>query len=95
MSAPCRVLRFRPAGSGDCTLPGARRLIDVYLDDDHSPIGSIVHLEPTAGAPARWAYLLSDGRATGLQSTHSRQDLELAVQDHYFHDLTHDGRQTA
>jgi len=95
MTAPSRVLRFRPAGSGSCTQPGARRLIDVYLDDDRTPVGSIVRLEPEAGAPARWAFVLSDGRATGLQSTHSRQDLELAIQEHYFHDLTHDGRQTA
>ncbi|MBX3748543.1 MAG: hypothetical protein KF897_00475 [Opitutaceae bacterium] len=95
MNAPSRVLRFRPAGSAGCTLPGARRLIDVYLDDDRSPIGSIVRLEPEAGAPARWAFVLSDGRATGLQSTHSRQDLELAIGEHFFHDLTHDGRQTA
>lgn len=95
MSTPCRVLRFRPAGSAGCTLPGTRRLIDVYLDDDRSPIGSIVRLDPDGGAPTRWAYVLSDGRATGLQSTHSRQDLEIAVQEHYFHDLTHDERQTA
>ena len=95
MSAPCRVIRFRPAGSDRCAVPGAQRLVDVHLNDDKSPVGHIVLLPAEKGAPVRWAYLLSDGRATGLQSTHSRQDLEADVREFYFQELTADRRQSA
>ena len=84
MNAPCRVLRFRPAGSATCAVPHARSLIDVYLNDGKTPVGHIVLLDSQAVAPARWTYILSDGRVTGLQSTYSRQDLEADVREYYF-----------
>ena len=90
MNAPCHVLRFRPAGSATCAAPRARSLIDVFLNDGKTPVGHIVLLDCEAGTPVRWAFLLSDGRATGLQSTHSRQDLEAAVREYYFQELTAD-----
>jgi hypothetical protein len=54
-----------------------------------------VRLDPEPGTPERWAYVLADGRATGLQSTLSRQDLEGSIMEHYFHDLTADARRSA
>jgi len=95
MSAPCRVLRFRTAGSDATPWPGGRRLIDVHLDASQTPAGHIVRLEAGAGVPARWAYVLPDGRATGLQSTCSRQDLEAAIREYYFQELVADRLRSA
>jgi hypothetical protein len=95
MNPPSNVLRFRPAGSDACTLPGAQRLTDVFLNEDPKPAGHVVLLKPEGGAPARWAYVLSDSRATGLQSIHSRQDLEEGIREYYFQELTADGLQSA
>jgi hypothetical protein len=95
MSAPRRVLRFRTAGNAGFAVPQARTLIDLFLNDETVPTGHIVRLDPEPGTPERWAYVLADGRATGLQSTLSRQDLEGSIMEHYFHDLTADARRSA
>jgi hypothetical protein len=89
VSSPRQVLRFRSAG-GDG--PG---VLAVILGDSPMPAGHIVHLSATPEVPARWAYTLNDGRATGLQSTLSRQDLEGQIIDYYFHDLVADQRHSA
>lgn len=95
MSTTVRVLRFRTAGSDAAASSGGRRLIDVHLNDSRTPAGHIVQLDAEAGAPARWAYVLEDGRATGLQSTHSRQDLEAAIREYYYQELVADRLRSA
>ena len=71
-------------------MPGTRVILDVLQDDDPIPVRHIVHLVAEPGAPARWAFMLSDGRATGMHSTLSRSDLEGQVMEHYFQDLIAD-----
>lgn len=95
MSSPHRLLRFRRTGSAPIAAPGTRVLLDLWLDAELEPVGHVVELAPSPGAPTRWAYVLHDGRATGLQSTFSRQDLETRIVEHYFEDLVADQRHTA
>lgn len=95
MTSPHRLLRFRQAGNAQPVAAGARVLLDLWLDAGAEPVGHVVELAPSPGAPTRWAYLLHDGRATGLQSTFSRQDLETRIVEHYFEDLVADERHTA
>lgn len=95
MNSLCCVLRFRPTADAAIAMPKARPLLDVFLNDEKTPAGRIVLLEPEPGTPARWTYVLSDGRATGLQSTYSRQDLEGAVREFYFQELAADLRRSA
>ncbi len=95
MSVAGRSLRFRTAGSASLALPEARTLVDLFINDEPAAAGHIVLLKPEPGAPARWAYVLADGRATGLQSTRSRAALESCVADYYFHDCAADYRCSA
>jgi len=95
MSVAPRSLRFRTAGSGSFALPEARTLIDLFLNDETTPVGHIVLLKPEPGAPARWAYILADGRATGLQSTRSRAALESCIADYYGEETSADQRCSA
>jgi hypothetical protein len=74
---------------------GSRVLLDLWLDEAPAPIGHIVELAAGPGTPLRWAYLLADGRPTGLQSTNSRQDLESRILEYYFQDLTAEQRHSA
>lgn len=84
MSVAPRTLRFRTAGSAGFVLPDAHTVADLFLNEETFATGHIVLLQPEPGTPARWAYVLADGRATGLQSTHSRAALESSVADYYF-----------
>lgn len=95
MNSPHRLLRFSRAASPQSVTPGSRALLDLWLDAGSEPIGHVVELAPSPGAPTRWAYVLHDGRVTGLQSTFSRQDLETRIVEHYFEDLVADQRHTA
>lgn len=95
MSSPRRILRFRSAGSEGLAVPGDRTRLMVLLDDNPAPIGWIVQLPGTPEIPARWAYVLNDGRATGLQSTLSRHDLEGQIIEYYFQELVADRRHSA
>ncbi|MCC6415454.1 MAG: hypothetical protein IT582_06065 [Opitutaceae bacterium] len=95
MNAPFRLLRFRTAVSEGLAVAGARRLLDVYLDDQPLPVGHVMLHAAEPGAPVRWSYLLADGRPTGLQSVHSRHGLESRIIEHYFEDLIADQRHTA
>lgn len=90
------VLRFRTAGNGGPALPAPGRLIvDLLVNDHAAPVGHIAWLEPSPGIPGRWIYLSADGRATGLQSVLSRQDLEGMVAEHHFQALTADDQRSA
>jgi len=95
VNSPHRLLRFRQAGSPTIDAPATRVLLDLWLDDAPEPVGHVVELAASPGAPMRWAYVLHDGRATGLQSAFSRQDLETRIVEHYFEDLVADERHTA
>ena len=95
MSAPRRVLRFRSAGGERSALPGTRVILDVWQDENPVPVGHIMHLEAETGAPARWTFVMSDGRATGMHSILSRSDLEGQVMEYYFEDLIADQRHSA
>ena len=95
MNAASHILRFRSAGSAGPAVPPARLLVDLFIDDATTATGHIIVLNPEPGAPERWAYILADGRATGLQSTLSRADLEGCVAEHYFQALTADQRCSA
>ncbi|MCF7760980.1 MAG: hypothetical protein K9M98_10805 [Cephaloticoccus sp.] len=76
-------------------MPGSRVLLDVLLDDKPTPVGHIVQHAAGHGTPARWAFHLSDGRATGLHSTLSRQDIEGQISELYFQELIADQRHSA
>lgn len=95
MSAASRTLRFRSAGSVGPAVAPARLLVDLFIGDAATPTGHIVRFEAEPGAPERWAYILADGRATGLHSTLSRADLEGCVAEYYFQELTADQRCSA
>jgi hypothetical protein len=95
MSAPRCVLRFRSAGNAGPAVPGARTLVDLMINDAPAPAGHILWLEPAPGTPGRWAYMLADGRATGLQSVLSRQDIEGIVAEYYFSAMTADRQRSA
>ncbi len=95
MSVAPRSLRFRTAGSDSLALPGAQTLVDLFFNDETAPAGHIVLLNPAPGTPARWAYILADGRATGLQSTGSRAALEGCIADFYFQESAADQRCSA
>ena len=95
MNSPFRLLRFRSAGDGGLALAETRRLLAVHLDDQTEPVGYVWHHLAEPGVPARWSYVLADGRPTGLQSTASRHDLESRILEYYFEDLIADQRHTA
>lgn len=95
MSAPRCVLRFRSAGSAGLAVPGGRTLVDLFINDASTPAGHIRWLEPAPGTPGRWAYVLADGRATGLQSVLSRQDIEGMVAEYYFGAMMGDRQRSA
>lgn len=95
MSAPRRVLRFRTPGSVGSLVPDGRVLLDLFVDEASAAAGHIVELPAAPGLPVRWAYVLADGRATGLQSTYSRHDLESRILEHYYQDLVAEERHTA
>lgn len=95
MNAPRQVLRFRTAGSAGPFVSGSRIILDVWQDDLPLPVGHIVHLAVQPGIPARWAFVLSDGRVTGMQSILSRSDLEGQIMEYFFQDLIADQRHSA
>ncbi|MFM1850808.1 MAG: hypothetical protein RIS54_492 [Verrucomicrobiota bacterium] len=97
MSSPRRVLRFRSAGDVGALSAesSARPLLAVLLDEQPAPVGHVVLHPAEPGAPERWSYVLADGRPTGLQSTHSRHDLESRIIEFYFEDLIADRRHSA
>jgi len=95
MSAPRCVLRFRSAGNAGPAVPGARTLVDLLINDAPAPAGYILWLEPAPGTPGRWAYVLADGRPTGLQSVLSRQDIEGIVAEYYISAMTADRQRSA
>lgn len=95
MSVAARTLRFRTAGSAAGLLPDARTVADLFLNEETVAAGHIVLLKPEPGTPARWAYILADGRATGLQSTSSRAALEDCIADYYRADASLDQRCSA
>lgn len=95
MSSPFRLLRFRSDAAEGWSFAEARRLLAVHLDDLAEPVGYVWHHAAEPGVPARWSYILADGRPTGLQSTASRHDLENRIHDYYFEDLIADQRHTA
>lgn len=95
MSASHCVLRFRSAGNAGSAVSGIRTLVDLMINDAPSPAGHILWLEPAPGTPGRWAYVLADGRATGLQSVLSRQDIEGMVAEYYFGAMRSDCQRSA
>lgn len=95
MSSPRRILRFRATGDAGFAVADSQVLLQVQLDEQPEPIGYVVHQTAVPGAPARWAYVLADGRPTGLQSTFSRHDLESRIIEFYFEDLIADRRHSA
>lgn len=95
MSAHRCVLRFRSAGSDSSAVPSRRTLVDLFINDAPTPAGHILWLEPGPSTPGRWAYVLADGRATGLQSVLSRQDMEGIVAEYYFGAMTADHQRSA
>jgi len=95
LSAPFRLLRFRSAGGEDSASAESRRLLVVLVDENPDPVGCIWHHPAEPGVPARWSYVLADGRPTGLQSTTSRHHLESRIIEFYFEDLIADQRHTA
>jgi hypothetical protein len=95
MSAPRCVLRFRSAGNAGLAIPGGRALVDLFINDAPAPTGHIIWLEPAPGAPGRWAYVLADGRATGLQSVLSRQEIEGMVAEYHIGALSAERRRSA
>jgi hypothetical protein len=95
VSAHRRVLRFRATGSEGALVSTSGTVLAVTLDDSPVPVGHIVQLPATPEVAARWAYMLNDGRATGLQSTLSRHDLEGQIIEYYFQDLIADHRHSA
>ncbi len=95
MSAHRQVLRFRATGSDGAVLSTSGTVLAITLDDSPVPVGHIVHLPSTPEVAARWAYVLNDGRATGLQSTLSRHDLEGQIIEYYFQALIADRRHSA
>jgi len=76
-------------------MPDTRVLLDVLVDQHPTPVGHIVQLAAGQGTPIRWSFIRSDGRATGLQSTISRRELEGQIQYHFFLELVADRRHTA
>lgn len=95
MSAPLRVLRLKTVTSDTCAMPHGRPLLDVTIDGASAPVGQIVWFESAAAKPARWEYILSNGLASGLDSTFSRQDLETRILERYFQELVDAPRQSA
>lgn len=76
-------------------MPDGRVLLDLHVNEAAVPAGHIVELRAAPGMPVRWAFVLADGRPTGLQSTYSRHDLESRVIEHYYQDLVAEERHTA
>lgn len=95
MNSPRHVLRFRRSAQATFPVVEGRVLLDLVIDAATEPAGHIMELPASPGAPLRWAYMLRDGRSTGLQSTLSRQHLESRILEHYLEDFLADGRQTA
>lgn len=95
MNSAARTLRFRLTGNAGLALPGSRVLLDVILNETPAPVGYVVQQDAVQGAPLRWSYVLSNGQATGLQTTLSRRELESQIRDYYFHQYVADQRHTA
>jgi len=95
VNSPRHVLHFRRNGAAAFPVAEGRVLLDLVIDAAAEPAGHILELPASPGAPLRWAYVLHDGRSTGLQSTLSRQHLESRILEHYLEDFLADGRQTA
>lgn len=76
-------------------MPETKILLDVFLDEDPTPVGHIQQLAATTGVPVRWSYVLENGSPTGLQSSLSRRELETQISDYYFQDLASDHRYSA
>lgn len=92
MSAPLQVVRFTPAvPAASNVADSARPVLEVHLGTGPAPAGQIVEWATPAGDPA-WRYVLIDGRASGLESSISRLDLETLVSEYYFDDLLHHRR---
>ena len=79
MSSAVRVLRFaRPRGPLASAPRGQVLVAEVLLDEHPAPVGQIMQQFQA------WHFMPTDGKASELMSTLSRQDLEAQIALHYF-----------